>query len=404
MKVARRVGWSKEISFLTLPINSRYMFFKDLIYETNIFTLAVAGLLLVSFTVQLFYYLFRYGKFIRYKPTVLKESKLDISVVICARNEAENLKKHLPAFLTQDYKYYEVIVVDDCSTDHTIDILMDMKVKYPHFRYTSIPLDSKFMHGKKLAMTIGIKAAKNDCLLFSDADCYPVSDKWISKMSRQFTNETELILGIGKYERKRGLLNTFIRYETLFTAMQYISYAISGKAYMGVGRNLAYRKELFFKNKGFASHLKLLSGDDDLFVNEASSSTNTAVVIDAESLTLSIPPSNLKNWIRQKRRHITTGKYYKASSRIRLAGEYLSRVIFYLLFVFLLFDENWMFISLASYALLTIVKSIHVKLAMRRLNERYLLVPSLLFDPLMPWILGLISIVNLFSPREPKWN
>ena len=279
-----------------------------------------------------------------------------------------------------------------------------MKVKYPHFRYTSIPLDKKFTHGKKLAMTVGIKAAKNDCILFSDADCYPVSDKWISKMSRHFTKKTELILGVGKYEHKRGLLNAIIRYETLFTAMQYISYAISGKAYMGVGRNLAYRKELFFKNKGFASHLKLLSGDDDLFVNEASTSANTAVVIDPKSFTISIPPSDFKTWIRQKRRHITTGKYYKSASKIRLAGEYISRVLFYLLFVILLFDENWMWISLGSYVLLTIVKSIHVKLAMRRLNEKNLLLPSLLFDPLMPWILGMISVVNLISPREPKWN
>lgn len=404
MIVAQGVGWSKEISFLTLSHNSKYMFFKDLIHTTNIFTWIMAGLLLITFIIQLFYYLFRYGKFIRYKPPALKKRNIDISVVICARNEAENLKKHLPAFLTQDYKNYEVIVVDDCSTDHTQDVLMDMMVIYPHFRYTSIPLDRKFTHGKKLAMTVGIKAAKNDCLLFSDADCYPVSDKWISKMSRHFTRETELILGVGKYERRRGLLNAIIRYETLFTAMQYISYAISGKAYMGVGRNLAYKKELFFKNKGFASHLKLLSGDDDLFVNEVSSSTNTAVVIDTDSFTLSIPPSSFKNWIRQKRRHLTTGKYYKTSSKIRLAGEYVSRVLFYLLFVILLFDEKWMWISLVSYVMLSIVKLIHVKLVMRRLNERYLLVPSLLFDPLMPWILGLISVVNLFSPREPKWN
>jgi len=161
---------------------------------------------------------------------------------------------------------------------------MDMKVKYPNLRSTSIPLDKKFTHGKKLAMTVGIKSAKNELILFSDADCYPLTDQWISLMSRHFSKKKDLILGIGLYERKKGILNALIRYETLFTAMQYISYAISGKAYMGVGRNLSYKKDLFFKNKGFASHLKILSGDDDLFVNEAATKTNTAVCIDPNSL------------------------------------------------------------------------------------------------------------------------
>jgi poly-beta-1,6-N-acetyl-D-glucosamine synthase len=380
------------------------MFFRDLISSTNIVTWALAGLLIISMAIQLIYYLGVFGKIIRYKSLNLKKHMEAISIVICARNEAENLEKHLPAFLTQDYKDYEVVVVNDCSTDNTEDVLMDMKVKYPHLRSTSIPLDRKFTHGKKLAMTVGIKSAQNDCILFSDADCYPVSDKWISLMSRNFTEKKNLILGIGLYERKRGVLNAMVRYETLFTAMQYISYAISGKAYMGVGRNLAYTKDLFFNNKGFASHLKVLSGDDDLFVNEATTKTNTTVCIDPNSFTRSVPPLEFKSWIRQKRRHISTGKHYSGTSKRRLAGEYLSRILFYLVFTALLFDDRWRWISLGAYTILSTVKLIHVKMTMRRLNERDILLPSLLFDPLMPWILGIISVVNLFSRREPKWN
>lgn len=361
-------------------------------------------MLLLSLIIQLSYYLVIFGKIIRYKAPKPNQQKDPVSVVICARNEAENLKKHLHFFLTQDYKDYEVVVVNDCSTDDTEEVLMDMKVKYPKLRSTTIPLDKKFTHGKKLAMTVGIKSAKNELILFSDADCYPMSDQWISQMSKQFTRKKDLVLGIGLYERKKGILNTLIRYETLFTAMQYISYAISGKAYMGVGRNLAYKKELFFKNKGFASHLKILSGDDDLFVNEAATISNTAISIDPNSLTCSVPPENFKEWIRQKRRHISTGKHYSGKSRRRLAGEYLSRIFFYLAVIVLLFDERWKWVSLAAYFLLTLVKLIHVKLLMRRLKEKDLLLPSLLFDPLMPWILGFIRAVNLFSRREPKWN
>ncbi len=404
MTVALKVGCLKEISFLTLSHNSIHMFFRDLIISTNINTWVVAGVLLLSLLIQLIYYLGVFGKMLRYKSPSQKKYNIDISVVICARNEAENLEKHLPAFLTQDYKNYEVVVVNDCSTDNSEEVLMDMKVKFPNLRYTSIPLDRKFSHGKKLAMTVGIKSAKNDCLLFSDADCYPVSDQWVSIMSKYFKKKTDLVLGIGKYERRKGLLNILIRYETLFTAIQYISFAIAGKPYMGVGRNLAYRKELFFKNKGFASHLKLLSGDDDLFVNETATKSNTTVCIEPNSFTLTIPPAGFRSWILQKRRHLTTGKYYSRSSKWRLAGEYFSRIFFYIGFVVLLFDDNWKWISLGAYVLLATIKAIHFKMAMRRLNERDLFLPSLLFDPLMPLILGAISVVNLFSPREPKWN
>ncbi len=380
------------------------MYFRELISSNSIFTWIVVGTLGVSLLIQLLYYLVSYGKIIRYKSPKLKKKDTGISLIICARNEAENLEKHLPAFLTQDYKNYEVIVVNDCSTDHSEEVLMDMKVKYPQLKYTSIPLDRKFTHGKKLAVTVGIKAASNECMLFSDADCYPVSDQWVEQMSRRFTKKTDLVLGIGKYERRRGVLNALIRYETLFTAMQYISFAIAGKAYMGVGRNLAYRKDLFFKNKGFASHLKVLSGDDDLFVNETASPTNTMVAVDPKSFTMSIPPLGIISWAKQKRRHITTGKHYSSSSKRRLAWEYLSRVLFYPAFVILLFDDHWRWISLGTYLILSIVKLIHVKMTMSRLNEKDLLLPSLLFDPLMPWILGLFSVLNFFSPREPKWN
>lgn len=380
------------------------MYFSELISSNNIFTWITIGVLGLSLLIQLLYYLVTYGKIIRYKAPRLKNKGIGISVIICARNEAENLEKHLPAFLTQDYKNYELIVVNDCSTDHSEEVLMDMKVKYPQLKYTSIPLDRKFMHGKKLAITVGIKAAANEYMLFSDADCYPVSDQWVSQMSRQFTEKTELVLGIGKYERRRGVLNALIRYETLFTAIQYISYAIARKAYMGVGRNLGYRKELFFRNKGFASHLKVLSGDDDLFVNETATPTNTRVALDPNSFTMSIPPPGFRSWAKQKRRHITTGKHYSSPSKRRLAWEYISRVLFYPAFVVLLFDEHWRWISLGAYLILSIVKLIHVKMTMRRLNEKDLLLPSLLFDPLMPWILGLFSVLNILSPRKPKWS
>lgn len=380
------------------------MFIDQLIHTTTTFTWIIAGILAISLLIQLIYYLFIYSRMTGYRDPDTPKNELPVSVIICARNETENLRKNLPAFLTQDHPAYEVVVVNDCSSDDTVEVLMDMKVKYPHLYYTTIHPDRKFTHGKKLAVTVGIKAAKNEHLLFSDADCYPVSDQWISSMSRHFSEKTELVLGVGKYERRKGLLNLVIRYETLYTAMQYTSFAILGKAYMGVGRNMAYIRQLFYRHKGFAGHLNVLSGDDDLFVNEAATKTNTKVELSTESFTLSAPPDSFRQWFRQKKRHLSTGAYYKASSKIRLGTEYVSRMFFYISAVILLFQGDWVWIAGAALGLLSIVRLVLVKLSMKRLDESDLLLSSLLLDPLMPVILGIIRISNMIRPREPKWN
>jgi len=380
------------------------VFFEQLISSAGLAVWVLSGVMLMAFLIQLIYYLGTFSKIHRHRHPELSGRMHGISVIICARNEAENLRKNLPAFLDQVYPDYEVVVVNDCSTDDSDEVLMTLKLTYPNLHVTSIQEDRKFTHGKKLAVTVGIKAAKFDHMLFSDADCYPASKNWIKLMSRHFSSNKELILGIGKYERKKGLLNLLVRYETFMTAMTYISFAIKGHAYMGVGRNMGYRKDLFYKHKGFASHLKVLSGDDDLFVNEASTRQNTTVEISTDSFTYSTPPDTFRKWFRQKRRHLTTGKYYKASSKFSLGAELMSRMLFYGTFIALLTFDYWKYVALGAFFLLVINKLIVIKMNMKRLDERDLLLPSLLLDPLMPLLLGIIRIANIFRPREPKWN
>lgn len=363
-----------------------------------------AGLLTISLVVQLIYYLGIYTRTAFYRDPGTRRKKIPVSVVICARNEALNLEKNLPLFLQQEYPEYEVVVVNDCSTDHTEDVLMNLRQQYPHLRYTTIQPDKKFTHGKKLAVTVGIKAAKHEHLLFSDADCYPVSKKWISKMTRHFDKEKALVLGIGKYERRRGLLNLVVRYETLYTAIQYTSLALGKHAYMGVGRNMAYRKELFYRHKGFASHLHVLSGDDDLFVNEATTPSNTAVELSRDSFTLSLPPTSFNDWFRQKKRHLSTGKYYRTTSKFRLGTEYFSRMLFYASAILMMFHDHWIWIGLGAWALLAVVRMIIIKMVMKRLVEKDLLLPSLILDPLLPLYLAIVRMANIIRPRKPQWN
>lgn len=362
------------------------------------------GLFFAAFLTQLGFYILVFLKLPLYKQAKKRKPNKGVSVIICAKNEEENLKQFLPRVLEQDYPEFEVVVVNDCSTDGTEQLLSEMSVRYKHLRYTSIPSNEKFLHGKKLAVTIGLKSARYNHVLLTDADCYPASNIWLQKMISKLSGEKKIILGYGAYVRKKGLLNLLIRYETVFTAIQYLSHAIAGHPYMGVGRNLAYEKNIFFNNKGFANHYHLSSGDDDLFVNETATKKNTAVEISKESHTLSIPKTSFRNWIKQKKRHVSAGVHYKLGSRIRLAGELISRLVIYTTLVLLVVLSPWRWPVVGLFGIYLVAKLVIFKMGMRRLDEKYLLLPSLLLDPIMPLLLGVIWLSTKFESKYQTWN
>jgi cellulose synthase/poly-beta-1,6-N-acetylglucosamine synthase-like glycosyltransferase len=376
---------------------------EPIISDNGILEWILLVLFLISAITQCGYYLGVYLQLHRYKPEKKRRSKKGISVIICARNEEVNLEKHLPLILEQDYPEYEVVVVNDGSTDGTGDVLTRLAARYDHLRSTDIP-NGKFTHGKKLALTVGLKSARYDHVLLTDADCYPLTDQWLHKMVSHLTSEKHIVLGYGGYERRKGVLNMLIRYETVFTAIQYLSYAIRGFPYMGVGRNLAYRKSLFFENRGFASHYHIASGDDDLLVNEIANGNNTAVEFSKESHTLSIPKTTLKEWLKQKQRHLSAGTHYKVGSRLRLAGELVSRFLFYTTCIILCATSSWVWPVMLLFGPLLVMRLVIFKLGIRRLDERYLLLPSLMFDPVLPLILGIIWFSNIFVTRYQPWR
>jgi poly-beta-1,6-N-acetyl-D-glucosamine synthase len=374
------------------------------ITQENILFL-IAGIFAISLLTQLFYYLFVYARLIysRKRP-VSPAEQVPVSVVICARNEEENLGKFLPLILEQDYPLYEVIVVNDCSKDNTENLLGELKQKYKHLKSTIIKEDDKFSHGKKLALTIGIKAASYEYLILTDADCEPASKNWLNEIQKNFSDEKNLILGYGGYFAEKGILNNIIRYETLFTAMQYLGFALTGKPYMGVGRNLAYKRELFFKNKGFANHLHLMSGDDDLFVQQVAGSKNTAVEFSHEAHTRSIPKRTFKNWFLQKRRHLTTGLHYRGMIKFRLSLEILTRYTLIASFIFLLLEKFHSEYLISLFALRYLAFLIVIKFVMRRLNEKKLFLPSLIYDILLPVSNFAAIITNFALSKKNKWK
>jgi len=222
-------------------------------------------LFIVVVIIQVLYYVAIFGKFALLKPKARKQENHNISVIICAKNEAEHLKSYLPFIVNQDYPNYEIILVNDGSTDSSLDIMEIYANKYHHVRVVDVEQNETFWGNKKYALTLGIKAANYEHLLLTDADCKPLSRYWIKQMSAYFGDGKKIVLGYGSYEKTSfSVLNKLIRYETMITAIQYFSYALIGIPYMGVGRNLAYKKEAFFENNGFVDHMDLLSGDDDL--------------------------------------------------------------------------------------------------------------------------------------------
>jgi biofilm PGA synthesis N-glycosyltransferase PgaC len=364
----------------------------------------IIALFLLAFLVQMGIYLFVFLRFPLYRAKKGSSSTPGISVVICAKNEEQNLERYLPHVLKQQYPAFEVVVVNDSSTDDTEQLLMQMAGQFKQLRYTSIPINEGSMRGKKLAVTIGLKSAKYDHVVLTDADCYPVSDQWLKRIGAHFEGDKKIVLGYGGYERQKGLLNKLIRYETTFTAIQYLSYAIKGRPYMGVGRNLAYEKALFFDNKGFAGHYHLLSGDDDLFVNENATRKNCAVEFSAESHTRSLPETTFRSWIKQKKRHLSTGSYYRTGSRIRLASEWISRIILYPTLVWICISTPWSIPAAALFGLVILTRLVLFKWGMRRLGEKYLLLSSLLFDPVLPVILGAIWFSSYFAKKHQSWR
>ena len=371
-------------------------------YTPSLEFVIIFGVFVIALIIQIVYYSI-FLKVAFHKNAQYIVEKFPVSIIICAKNEAINLQKNLPLILEQDYSDYEVIVVNDCSEDDSDMIIAELRQKYPHLRSTTINKDKKFTHGKKLALTVGIKAAQHEWLLLTDADCKPNGKNWLYNMQHNFDNNTSVVLGYGGYRRRKGLLDKFIRFDTLFIAMQYLGMAKIGKPYMGVGRNLAYRKSLFFKSKSFSTHTQLMSGDDDLFINEVANKQNTRIEIEKDSLVISEPVGSLRDWFFQKKRHLSTFQYYKRGSKLILGTELMSRLIFYSAFIALLILNQEFYFVISVFVLRMFFQLYVIKSIMIRLKEKYLLLFSLFMDILIPIINFIVIISNNLGARNNKW-
>ncbi|MDJ0645494.1 MAG: glycosyltransferase [Flavobacteriaceae bacterium] len=333
-------------------------------------------ILIVS--IQFVYWLLLFGKFAFAQQQRIVEEVVPVSIIIAARNEAENLKELVPLLLTQHHQTFEIIIVNDASTDSTVEVVNSFGKE--HLKLITIPAVPNYFGNKKNAITQGIKAAHYEHLLFTDADCRPASSNWVTQMTSLLNKDKAIVLGYGAYKKLPSFVNKLIRYETLVTAIQYFSYSKIGLPYMGVGRNLSYKKDLFLEASGFESHGDIKSGDDDLFINEMATEKNTANCFSKESFTISEPKKTYKSWFHQKRRHISTATYYKPIHQFLLAGFFVSQLLFWVLAIILLaFSLNWQFVILFI-AIRCIAQYTVVSRSASKLNEKDLVLVAPVLD------------------------
>lgn len=338
--------------------------------------LAIVGTLLL---VQALYYFLVYLKPYSYekkrdKTIGLNEELPAVSVIIASKNESEGLIKNLPLILEQDYPNFEVIVVNMGSTDETYATLKELSLKYPNLYHTFVPADAEDINSKKLALTLGVKAAKNEILLFTEAYCSPDSDKWIEEIALEFLNDKDIVLGYNRVEIDVSFpMRGFVKYDNMMHHTKFLSLAIMNKAFMGIGRNLSYKRSVFFEENGFSSVLKYYEGEDDLFINSVAKGRKVGVVVSSDSFTNTDIVNNFKTWGSLKSKYINGSKYYKGASSIVFGFETFTKYLFYisiiLSIVYGVLTKNYSVVALAS--VLFLVRFIITLNVINKLNRLF---------------------------------
>jgi len=353
--------------------------------------------------ILLFYYLYFFSRLAFFKPKETDtHTDSPVSIIVCSRDELNNLRQNVPQILQQQYEApFELLVVNDNSSDNTRHEMQWLSLQQQRLKVINIDSEASIYTGKKYPLSIGIREATHGHLLLTDADCAPASENWSSLMMSAFSQQTEIVIGYGAYQKLPGLLNKIIRFETFHSALQYLSYALAGLPYMGVGRNLSYKKELFSRHRGFASINHIPGGDDDLFINKAATNKNTAIVTNPNAHTISIPKKSWGDWKRQKTRHYSTSKYYKPKHKFLLGLYSLSQFLFYPLLITTAILFSWQ-IAVGIFVVKSTIQYIVFSKAMKQLNESDLIGWIVLMDMWM-FFYYLLFAKTLWKKEKKKW-
>jgi poly-beta-1,6-N-acetyl-D-glucosamine synthase len=365
--------------------------------------LIVFALFVLCSTVLLFYCLNFYLRLLRYKTAPLLSIVPSVSVIVVANNEFENLQKLIPALFDQDHPQFEVVLVDDRSYDETYEHYLALSKSNFKLKFLRVDEVIETTTAKKFALTLAIKAAQYEHVVFVDADCLPASNQWLRQMASQLSDQTKIVLGVSPYRFKGGLLNLLIQFETGMTAIHYLSAALAKMPYMAVGRNWSYHKSLFLNNKGFHPHNKVKGGDDDLFLQKVATAENVSICTSPEAFNYSEPKQSWIEWLEQKKRHYSVGKLYTTQAKWLTGVFHASHLVWYILFGVLLFSQEFRVYSSALFLLGFATSWSMVSLLFKKLDAKieWYLFPF--FD-----VLYSIAVVSVglwgIKAREIRWK
>ena len=373
----------------------------------NRFSFIVLVCFALAWLIQIVYHWAVFSRVAFYKRR--REPKPDsalepVSIVICARNAYEYLVDLVPALLKQDYPDFEIVIVNDCSDDDTEEYLKDLERKEPRIKPVQLRQHLNFFIGKKFPLSMGIKSASNDLLVLTECKCMPVNDLWLRSVVGCYKKGTEMVIGYSPYLPKKGLLNKLIRFDALQNGLMYLSAALAGHPYMGIGTNLSYRKKLFFRNKGFISHYTTSVGDDDVFVSQVARKKNTEVLIDSEDKITTVPARSFKLWMRQRSSRYSTVGHYSIGTRLSRSLFFSSQTLFYISLIALLVMKPAFVLSIGAVYYIPVLvlmfllryatQMIVVRNASKRLGEQGLLPGLALYDLLFAFLTPLLRLMG----------
>ena len=352
--------------------------------------------------VNCFYFLL-FSKFsLRKQRQEILENYFPISIVVYAKNKASNLREHIPLWLNQQYPDFEIILVNDASFDKSLEVMELFEKNNKTIKIVNVENNEAFWGSKKYALTLGIKKASHQRMIFTSAECKPASREWLKEVGGRFSTNKQIVLGFGSYQKKKGLLNKLVRFDALMTAVQYFSYALAGIPFMGVGKNLGYTSKVYYDNGGFVSHMDLQTGDDDLFINQVATKTNTAICDLKKSFTYSEQKLTWKEWILLKKKKVTTRRLYQLKHKILLSFYYVSQILFWTLSIITMSLFDWK-IPLIMILFRLLMQYLIIYPAAKKLNEKELII----WLPLMEILLIIFEFtifINYKSSKSNSWK
>ena len=354
-------------------------------------------ILISTLLIQLFYWWIVFKPLAQYSNTKTTTNEA-VTILVCAKNEADNLEKNIPSWLSQSHEPCETLIVDDFSGIKTRHLIEKMRQKERYLLYYKVKSNKV---GKKQALIEGLSNCRHNYVVFTDADCYPASPEWISyMMSTSKEQVADIVLGYSPYtQTDKTLLNDWIQYETWYTGITYLGFALKGWPYMGVGRNILYKRSIL--REDIITKHELSAGDDDLTVNQLATKENTAICLHPKSHVFSIPKNNWRDYFQQKRRHLSTPNYYKSAHKLLLMGLSVSHILFFISVIYLLFTPLYLIAGFTFLSRAIVVGSV-ARLLLKKLQS-----PLGLFDfykmDLLHHLYYFVFSFAIIFPQKKSW-